>query len=466
LIKTPVVTLLAWVAVLLAAAVFLIRGPLRATPHHAADYTAPYVSGRLWLRHQNPYDPATFLTTLRQAGASVDSNFANPSTTHSVYPPPSVLVLIPLSLLSWPAALATFTTISTIAYILSLVVLANLLPGSWRQPTKPAFLAIGLAFAPTHSSLHIANPSCLSASLLFLAIYLLLRKNPILPPSEFTSISTFDLSCKPNKINTINLPCVSGISSSDSALISILLALSLCLKPTQAPFILLYLLVIRSWRILLPTLATGFLVCVLSILPLLSQNPIWLTNLRQNLTYGFTDGTASLLPQNLTRLDRIDLQLPLYLTLRNPTTALLLASLVTLILLGLALLRLPRPATTGQHLLLLGALFAIGLLPTYQRFYSATLLLIPLLWALANLTSPVAAIRRIVYCLLGLSLIFLANTSVLQRRLGIAEQIADHHPLVANSLFAPHVCWIVLLIAILLVAAVRTDAPARPRYPR
>src|SRR5450432_3422918 len=48
-INRKLITLVIWLAVVLSATIFTLRGPLRAPGDYANDFAAPYVSARLWL---------------------------------------------------------------------------------------------------------------------------------------------------------------------------------------------------------------------------------------------------------------------------------------------------------------------------------------------------------------------------------------------------------------------------------
>jgi hypothetical protein len=147
---------------------------------------------------------------------------------------------------------------------------------------------------------------------------------------------------------------------------------------------------------------------------LLKPDSAWFTTLRANIDFLFTFGVASLQAQNLTRSDLLDLQLPAFLLTHNTAAATGIAMLVT-IALGVLWFRKAEyfsPPLDGQ-LLNLSTLLVLGLLPFYQRFYSATLLLLPVLWALRNLALPRARWSLALCC------VFLVNTSVLPRLLNV-----------------------------------------------
>ena len=434
-------TALLWLVVLLAAVVFTLRGPLRARGTYVNDFAAPYTSARLWLHHQNPYDPAAFWPAWHNAGAPLGPVYNNPSSTHSVYPPPAVVVLTPFALLPWPLACKALIGISTALYLTALILLSRLLPGTWTQPCKPAFLTIGLLFAPTQSALHVSNVSALAATLALLAIYLLLQATNSVAP-------------RPDS-GTWVLP----LSTSFAA--AALLSLSLCIKPTLAPIILLYLLYRRLWRTLTTTLTLTAIATAIFLF--LQPNWNWLPSLRSNIAFLFKDGVASLAEQNLTRSDRIDLQLPAYTLTHSNNAAIAIAALVTITLLGLWL----KSANDhthyedhpnqklDRHLLLLSTLLTIGLLPFYQRFYSAIVLLIPALWALRNLAQTRAR------WILALCCLFLTNTTVLPRILGLHLPTSGLTHRFADTFITAHLCWLLLLLALLLLKALYTSRSDR-----
>ena len=285
---------------MLASGLFLLRGPLRASSGYVNDFAAPYTATRLWLQHRNPYDSTAFFPAWHDAGAPKGKVAGNPSGTHPVYPPPTLVVLIPFALLPWPIAVKALTLLSTALYLSALPLLASFLPGTWRDTSKPAFLAFGLALAPTHSGLHVANVVCLAATLLFLAIYFLLR----------------------SRAEQINLPAIACLT------------LSICLKPTLGLLLIPYLLWTRAWRTLAATVTITAAITAASLYPLLSLGSVWLSSLRENIAVVFTNGgAADVSEQSLLRFDRIDLQLPLYALLHSRTGASLLAALIAATLL-------------------------------------------------------------------------------------------------------------------------------------
>jgi Glycosyltransferase family 87 len=423
----PSLVLLAWLAVFLASGVFLLRGPLRASSNYVNDFAAPYTAARLWLRHRNPYDSTAFFATWHAAGAPTGKVAGNPSGTHPVYPPPTLIILIPFALQPWPIAVKTLTLLSAALYLAVLPLLASFLPATWRDPIKPAFLATGLALAPAHSALHVTNVACLAATLLFLAIYFLLSRRQA----------------------QINFPAI------------VCLTLSICLKPTLGLLLLPYLLWTRAWRTLTVTLAISAAITAASLYPLLSLGSVWLSSLRENIAVVVTNGgAADVSEQSLLRFDRIDMQLPLYALLHSRAGASIFAALLAAALLLLWFLRTPAAhdgslsdAALSQHILQIATLLTIGLIPFYQRYYSAMVVLLPVLWAFHTLSqSAIVSARRWV---LILSSVFLLNTEAIFSRSPQLPPLINRFPLLTNLALGPHLCWLVLLLAIFLLTTSR-----------
>lgn len=408
---------------MLASALFVFRGPLRANSNEVNDFAAPYASARLWLQGQNPYDANLFFPTWRAAGAPKGEVPYNESGTHSVYPPPSLVVILPLALLPWPVASLTLVWMSAAVYVIAVVLLASFVSGSWRDVGKPLFVAFGLAFAPAQSALHVTNLACLSASLMFLAIYLLAKRLPA--------------------------------SNRPQVLAAVFLALSICLKAALGLLLVPYLLWARAWRALAATVLIVGVATAVSLYPSLKSGSAWFDSLRFNSSVAFDNsGSSDVAETNLNRFDSIDLQIPIYSMTHHRKMTTAIGCLIGGGLLVLWFLCKDPDRSLDQHLLRMGSLFAIGLLPVYQRYYMAVLLLVPLIWALRNL--ELRAARWVIAC----CAVFLVNTEVLLQRIGLIRAIMVHHPHVANILAGPHLCWLLLGLACLLVHTLRDFSEA------
>jgi hypothetical protein len=361
----------------------------------------------------------SFFPNWYQAGAPTKEVYANPSSIHPVYPPPTLLAVVPFALLPWPLASKALIGVSTALYLAALFRLSSFVPGNWRDATKPFFLSFGLALAPVHSALHVTNVACLAGSLIFVAVASLLKQ-----------------SAAEKRVHLVP---------------ALLIAFSACLKPTLGLLILPYLLWERAWRTFAVTLGGLAILVSISVFPLLSLGPEWQTDLANNITFVFTNGTADLSVQNHSRFDRIDLQLPIYTVIPNRTAAALLAALASACLL-LLWFRVGRPAPRASfddRLLKVSAVLLIGLLPFYQRFYSAMFVLLPALWAFRNFDHP--RLRGWARWTLALCCLYFVNTKVLEQDSGVFIAIGRHLPFLANTILSPHLCWFLLLLIVTLL---------------
>ncbi len=238
-----------------------------------------------------------------------------------------------------------------------------------------------------------------------------------------------------SRTKRINLPAI------------ICLTLAICLKPTLGLLLIPYLLWTRAWRTLVATVTISATITAASLYPLLSLGSVWLSSLRENIAVVFTNGgAADVSEQSLLRFDRIDLQLPLYALLHSRTAASLLAALIAATLLLLCLQSKPNNSnqppsgeTLDQHILQIATLLLIGLLPFYQRYYSAMIVLLPILWALRTLSQP--ASRATQRWVLILSSVFLINTEAIFTR-SLLPHLTVRFPLLTNLILGPHLCWL------------------------
>ncbi len=203
-----------------------------------------------------------------------------------------------------------------------------------------------------------------------------------------------------------------------------------------------------------------------SLYPLFQLGQDWLIDLRNNINFGSTSGSVDVTPANLARFDRLDLQVPLYALTESRTAAFLLAVLIVIVLLTLWFrtpTAAPRVIDTDEHLLRVATLFIIGILPFYQRFYSAILLLIPVLWAFRQLSRPSEPacsriIRIMAHATLAIATLFLVNTEVLIQQTPLVPGGSYNLPFIANAFLGPHLCWLLLCLACLLLAALSAES--------
>lgn len=427
---------LARLAVLVGAVEFILRALVRTKSDWLSDLAAPYTSARFWLAGSNPYNPFAFFAEWRASGAPNLGLSDFVSGAHSVYPPPTLLLIAPLTLLRWQSAVHAFVILGLIFYFASIYAMVRLARPQHRgfsdiatDPLALLFIAIALGFAPVHAAFHSLNIVLFASCAAMLAIAFTFRLD---------SVGRGDLK--------------------KMILVGTAVTLAILLKPTTGIFLLPWLAYERRWRLIAAILVACGVITVLSLAPLMAhQGMSWLADYRQNVSALFTDGgNADVSHQNIYNTDRIDLQLVAFALLGNRTLASAAAALVYIALLSVFLKQAGWGMTSaqGKHnfdlpLLIAAGCLALGLLPSYTRVYAAVVLLPLALWCLTHLQLSAAR------CIMLLLSDFLLNTSAIIRLLGEKAEVINHNPRAWDFTIGGHTCWLLLGIGFLLPLAVR-----------
>ncbi len=430
--KTSTMLPLSWLAVLLAAAEFILRALRRTDGSWLSDLAAPYISTRLWMSGANPYDSHHFLGSWYAAGATSLGFSSAVTNIPSVYPPPTLPFMVPFAVLRWPDAVHAFVVCGVLLYGLVLYKLLRLgWSGhrSWRNyahdPLAVFFLAFALGFAPAHTAINSENIVLFSACAALLAVLTLLQAD------------------------------AGAEHGMASWIAGALVVASICIKPTTGLFLLVWLGWERRWRLIAGVCAACALIAALSLWPLLARHTLdWIASYRANVATLFTHGgNADVSLENSERTDHIDLQLVLFAIfgdrgLSSAIAAGIYALVLAAFLRGSGWFRSPAlRRTTEMPLLAAGGIMALGLLPVYSRIYSAIVLLPLVLWCFRHLRFESA--RWLLFLLCG----FLANTSALLRRPAFVQAIAARAPRLWDATVGGHTCWLLLAIGILLIRA-------------
>jgi Glycosyltransferase family 87 len=322
---------------------FVARGPLRAVSV-SSDFAVPYLAARAWRTGDNPYDHDTLDRIWREAGGEQGKKPVK-TTTPSVYPPTTLILLAPLTFWSWKAARYSLLIINitlTILVIRLLLSIAQFDTGDWRIIL---FWAIALGFAPLHTGIALGNLAVPSASLALLAVW----------------------------ASSAKKDCIAGL----------LLALALSLKPQIGGIVWLGCVLQRRWRICAIAAAASLLLALIAIgrleLGQVDWVNSWVANYHDFVAEGRSnDPTAS----NVSRHHLLNLQWLLHIFLEQRW-------LVNLLVLGFVGSQFAvlwaannKRVAPQNNLLFFSALIVLSLLATYHRFYDATLLILPLLWSL------------------------------------------------------------------------------------
>src|SRR5580692_2098243 len=108
--------ILLWVLVLLAAAEFIVRGPLRylREPGSWNDLSQNYTASRLWLRGQSPADPKNFVALWWHEGLSrLDLTDIR---THLAPPLGGLVIMAPIAAFHWKIAKILWLAILLISF--------------------------------------------------------------------------------------------------------------------------------------------------------------------------------------------------------------------------------------------------------------------------------------------------------------------------------------------------------------
>lgn len=411
-------SLLMIVVLLAALALFFVRGPLRAMRGGGGDFAAPYVAGLRFLRGSNPYSTSDFEADWHAAGARTDA-VQNASGRRPVYPPSTLLLMGPFSILPWTWALDAYELLCSILYAGLLIRLAARIGPSWNSATRTAFVVYGLALAPVHTGLGVGNVSTLA---LLLAIFCLLFGRA---QKNFRA--------------------------------GMLLGLCLCLKPTAGVFLLFYWLVCQRFRLVSWAIGLVAVISALSLLRMRAMPAVWVQDYQANLSFLFGPaGVANFTAANGYRFDLLNLQVPLFELTRSVSWANTLSWMIVGILLSLWLLVVLRRGGSllGTSWAAPGVLLLLGLLPIYQRNYNAGFVLLAVFWSFEHLHTLTAR------WILGLGVIFLVPGEALLRRLGEHLPAPATHGFLMNFLVMPQATWALLAICSLLLFGLwRVEAP-------
>jgi hypothetical protein len=416
-------TALCFVLLLVAGAEFVVRGPVRAirTATQFNDFLSPYIQANAWVHGLDPYSPETLLR-LWPAGAPHFSFLAKEVANGSLianrgiptaYPVTSLVLIAPVSLLSWHLAYSLCLTANLALFLIMLWALVELAGFSWREPLAVLLVAATLALAPFHTGIVTANVALVAVELGVIAV-------------------------------------LTGRKGYDTATAA-LLAVSVGLKPQIGLCFLLYYLSRRRWRVFGLTLAGLSLLAGLGLLRLGLGHTPWLGNyLNDNHILLETGILANFTPINPTRFGLINLQVVLYPMVESVNMANRLAvsiGALFLVVWGVGTWR--RRVQGDFELLDLSAVAILSLLPIYHRFYDATLLVLPLCLAFSWFRKA----RLFGSLCLLLMLPFLIPGGTLLETM----QASGHIPLRFASrwwwetIVMPHQVWMLFFLSILLL---------------
>lgn len=406
---------------------FSLRGPLRSLNKDGRnfnDFVSPYEQTRAWISGQDPYAPVVLKnlwpTSIRPhfvVTESVDGTLAARRGIPSPYLITAFPLLLPLAELPWRIAILVWDLMCTLAVFAIAWLLVHLVEVRVYNSLGLMIFVTALLLAPLHTAIATANIVIVTFALGMIAIW--------------------------------------RVARNQSRVASVLLTLSIALKPTVALPFLIYALVHRNRRkVIVPAIATGILLLSIAVVPAIIPVPSgssWWSSFLANNQNMFASGAIDdFSTANPLHFQLVNLQVALFPIFQNRTITQLTAVLVFITVLGLWLSAVRRDPHLG--LLDLAILTAASLIPVYHRFTDAGLLLVAMVWALSEIKGK--ARSSAIACLLLASPFLLPGATMLHEYAGTRRSLAAlSHSRYWEALILPHEAWLILTICAVLVRA-------------
>ena len=235
------------------------------------------------------------------------------------------------------------------------------------------------------------------------------------------------------------------------------LALAISLKPQMAVLFLGLLLFRGRWKAGLWALSTLAIITALGIARMAIAGVDWLPTLQANLAALTSGGTLD--PTGPTAYLMINLQVLLHLPLMSaPPFVLDVVTYAAVAIVGsMFLLALRQRDDLETQLLLFAGCAVLNLLVVYNRIYGATLLILPMAWAL----SPVRRHSRVEAAVVAVAIVvFLVPGAAALGGLALPSGAGQLETTLWQYLVLHEIIALVIILAALLVAAVRPRSGA------
>lgn len=406
-----------WILIFLAAAAFIVRGPIRFLQNSTSwnDLSQNYAASKLWLKGQSPSDPKNFIALWKhETGSRLEPTDIR---THLAPPLGGLVVMAPIAALPWRFAKDLWVAVLFVAFAATVGALAMAGGFGWNEPRTLAFVIACLALAPFQTGIASGNPSILVIGFCAVAIWAAQRR------SDLSAGVLFGMACS--------------------------------MKPHLGAFLVLYYLVRRRWQLFGTAVGTTAALNLVAVLYLQLRGASWVRDYLGN-AKGFVaanpiDDFSTINPSRFTL---INLQVPFFSITGNSSLSNLLAFAVGALLLSAWLYWATKRSAQSEALLSLGAVSALSLLPVYHRFYDAALLTVPLCWCMASGIVKQKTVALLAFLLLAPFLV--PGTAVLQQ-LAVLGRVPEAitRSWWWNCVVMPHETWAILLLCLLLLYAMK-----------
>ena len=399
---------------LLAAAEFMIRGPVRYFESRSEwnDFSQNYTASKLWLRGKSPANPANFIALWKeQTNVGLERSDIR---TRLAPPLGGLVVMAPVAAFPWKPAKILWMLLLLLSFAATVGMLTRFLRRPWNSNGSLIFVAACLALAPFHTGVANGNTTILVIGLCAIAVWSAMQKHD------------------------------NGAG--------ILFGIACSIKPQLGAFLVLYYLVRLRWRLFVVAVGCTAVLNAFAVLYLYIKGTPWVDEYVRNATGFVTNNNIdSFASDNLGRFGLINLQVPFFSITRNSQSANLWALAVTIGVLG-AWIFLVLRNTQMDELLALGAISTIALLPVYHRAYDAAMLAFPLCWGVVHIAGQMKHFAR-AGSLLILPFLFPGSAYLQKLALGNKLPYSMTSSSVWESLVMPHESWALLLLCILLLGA-------------
>lgn len=382
------------------------------------DFASVHAAARTWIHGGDPYDLRTVVDTWGQGGIFTDRDVSYFAT---VYPPTSLVTLVPVALLPAREAMIAWLVLTLVLVALQFMALADMAQLHWRDPRLLLLVGGALASSAMQFGILSGQLSLPAISLCILAFWCAGRDR--------------------------------------DRLAGVLLGLACAIKPQVAGPFVVYYLVLRRFKLSGFAILVGATIGVIALAAMYLSHIQWIEGWRQSIAVttrvgGVNDyGWAGKYRDEI-----VDLKMLLVSFIPDPRTLTIAVWGIVAALFAWYVRSFPRRMHRGAHteILALAGLSAIALLPVYHRVYDVTLLTLALAWGLAELDGVRRRPAIVVLALLSVFLIPFDVVGTVAKRM--PALLAASKTGWWQSFLAPHYAWGLLALTIALIVALRHEA--------
>lgn len=424
---------------LIAAAIFAVRGPARAIAGGNSDLAIVYASIASWVDGLNPYNvvDAQVVWDDRDGGTRFAPLSRDPDLF--LYPPSTFPVLAPVGVLPWPVAAIAWTLTNTLAGLISIWAVARVV-GLQGNP-RAVFIAVALAFAPLHTAIFTGQT--------------------ILPVLALIAL-----------VHAIRVPRIDGraLPTWTPIAVGVMLGIATAIKPQVGlPFLAYELVMLRALP-LAAGLFTALAITAIGVLRLESAGIDWLASWRANLESVQTGGQVTYTPGAQSRVHMVNLHPVMALVFSDAAAvrAAVLAVVAVIAAGAFAVWIRVRDEPREIGALSIGA--ALCMIIVYHRAYDASVLILPMAWCIQRLLAPRGSPRGQLAAAVSLALVLVyavpgpATLGWLERTGRVPDAIASTW--LWNNVLLIHHAWVMPVLACVLIWCLAANRPRRGRIPR